>query len=302
MAPSNIGLPGIRVEAFQTSPLKLFSVDVEDWFHNNFTSAPRLDVSAFERRVEVGVERLLDALAATGSRATFFVLGSVAEEHPALVKRIANAGHEIGSHALSHTLLYEQRPDEVARDLEKARALLQDLSGQPVLGFRAPSWSITSRNLWAIDAVAEAGFRYDSSIFPAENYMYGIRGAPVDPYRILTPAGNSLIEIPPATISLGPARFGVGGGFYLRVLPLWVHRRALRRALDRGAPFLAYSHPREFDPESWSLELPLDLREKLIHRVGLAAGAARARALLQLGGWSTLGNLLEAVSRPTAVG
>jgi polysaccharide deacetylase family protein (PEP-CTERM system associated) len=295
-----MGLPGVRVEALQTSPLKLFSVDVEDWFHNNFTSAPRLDVTAFERRVEVGVERLIEALAACDSRGTFFVLGNVAEEHPALVKRIANAGHEIGSHALSHTLLYEQRPDEVARDLAKARALLQDLSGQPVFGFRAPSWSITSRNLWALDVVAEAGFRYDSSIFPAENYMYGIRGAPVDPYRVHTRAGNTLVEIPPATLSLGPARFGVAGGFYLRVLPLWVHTHALRAALARGAPFLAYAHPREFDPESWSLELPLDFRERLIHRVGLAAGAARVRALLQLGNWSPLGSLLEALSRPSA--
>lgn len=295
-----MGLPGLRVEALRTSPLKLFSVDVEDWFHSNFTSAPRLDVSAFERRVEVGVERLLEALSAVDSRATFFVLGDVAEEHPSLVKRIANAGHEIGSHALSHTLLYEQRPDAVARDLGKARALLQDLSGQPVLGFRAPSWSITSRNLWAIDAVAEAGFRYDSSIFPAENYLYGIRGAPVDPYRIHTRAGNSLVEIPPATMSLGPTRVGVGGGFYLRVLPLWVHTLALRAALGRGVPFLAYCHPREFDPESWSLELPLDLRERLIHRVGLHAGAARVRALLELGRWNPLEAVLETVSPPSA--
>jgi polysaccharide deacetylase family protein (PEP-CTERM system associated) len=297
-----MALPGVRIEPLRAPALKLFSVDVEDWYHSNFTSAPRLDTSALERRVEVGVERLLEALSAVESRGTFFVLGSVAEEHPDLVKRIADAGHEIGSHSLSHTLLYEQKPDDVARDLEKARALLQDLSGQPVLGFRAPSWSITSRNLWALDLVAEAGFRYDSSIFPAENYMYGIRGAPVDPYRVHTKAGNSLVEIPPSTMSIGAARFGVGGGFYMRVLPLWVHRRALRAALDRGAPFLAYSHPREFDPESWSLELPLDFRERLIHRVGLGAGATRARALLQLGGWSALGSLLDAVSRPSADG
>jgi len=130
--------------------------------------------------------------------------------------------------------------------------------------------------------------------------MYGIRGAPVDPYRVHTAAGNSLVEIPPATMSLGPARFGVGGGFYLRVLPLWVHTRALRAALDRGAPFLAYSHPREFDPGSWSLELPLDRRERLIHRFGLAAGAARVRALLALGEWKGLGTLLDALNRPSA--
>lgn len=281
-------LAALAIELVPGHGLKLFSVDVEDWFHNNFSSAPRLDASSLERRVEFGIRSLLDALGATGSRGTFFILGAVAEEHPALVKTIAAEGHEIASHSLSHTLLYEQRPDEVARDLVKARAMLQDLSGQPVLGFRAPSWSITSRNLWALDVVAEAGFRYDSSIFPAQNYLYGIRGAPVDPYRIRTSAGNSILEIPPATISFGRTRFGVGGGFYLRVLPLWVHMLAMRGALARGAPFQAYTHPREFDPQSWSLELPLDLRERLIHRFGLSAGAARARALLGLGGWTAL--------------
>jgi polysaccharide deacetylase family protein (PEP-CTERM system associated) len=191
-------------------------------------------------------------------------------------------------------LLYEQRPDELARDLARTRALLQDLSGQPVLGFRAPSWSITARNLWALDTVAEAGFRYDSSIFPAQNYMYGIRGAPVDPYRIRTPAGNELVEIPPSTLSVGPARLGVGGGFYLRVLPFWVHKRALRASLERGVPFLAYTHPREFDRDSWSLEVPLDTRERLIHRFGLAKGAARARALIAIGGWEALDQVLLA--------
>lgn len=283
---------GVEVEMLEGGASKLFSVDVEDWFHSNFRSAPRLDVSTLERRVEFGVSRLLDALAAANSRATFFVLGAVAEERPSLVQRIADAGHEIGSHCLSHTLLYDQRPEDAARDVKRARALLQDVSGQPVIGFRAPSWSITARNPWALDAVAEAGFLYDSSIFPAENYMYGIRGAPIEPYRLRTPAGNTLVEIPPATMSIGPVRFGVGGGFYLRALPLFLHTMALRTSLRRGAPFVAYSHPREFDPESWSLELPLDTRESFIHRFGLASGAKRMRALLELGGWTALESIV----------
>jgi len=284
--------PGFDIEELDAGPRKLFSVDVEDWFHSNFRSAPRLDSASFERRVDVGVARILDALAIAQSRATFFVLGSVAEERPTLVRRIADAGHEIASHSFSHTLLYEQRPEDVARDLEKARALLQDLSGQPVTGFRAPSWSITARNLWALDVIAEAGFLYDSSIFPAENYLYGVRGAPARPYRLRTRAGNTLVEIPPSVVTFGRFSFGVGGGFYLRALPLFVHVRAMRAALDRGTPFVGYVHPREFDPESWSLELPLDRRERWIHRFGLRRGAARARALLREGGWEALGDLL----------
>lgn len=285
--------PGFELTDVRVGPRKLFSVDVEEWFHTNFRSAPRLDDRGLERRVDVGIANVLDALAAAESKATFFVLGAVAKEQPALVRRIADAGHEIASHSSTHALLYEQRPSDVARDLASARSTLQDLTGQPIFGFRAPSWSITARNLWALDAVAEAGFRYDSSIFPAENYLYGIRGAPSHPFRIQSPAGNVLVEIPPSTASLGPLRIGVGGGFYLRALPFFVHAAALRAAARRGVPFVGYVHPREFDPASWSLELPLDARERFIHRFGLSAGAARARALIALGGWEPIGSVVS---------
>jgi polysaccharide deacetylase family protein (PEP-CTERM system associated) len=275
-------------------PYRLFSVDVEEWFHSNFQSAPRLDTRAFVRRAGEGVRAALDLLDQTGSRATFFVLGSLAEEQPDLVRTIARRGHEIGCHSYTHTLLYEQSRDTVARDLARARDVLSQLSGQPVLGFRAPSWSITERNLEALDVIAEAGFRYDSSIFPARTYLYGIAGAPRTAYRLRTPAGNELVEVPPSTIAVGPLRLGVGGGVYLRAFPQFVHEAALRRTVKRGAPFVAYVHPRELDPGAWALSLPLSLKERLIHDGGLPLGAARVRALLALGGWRALDVLLGA--------
>jgi len=286
-------LPGYSVRPLADRPVRLFSVDVEEWYHSNFKSAPALDAARLPRRASFGVERCIEALDAGESRGTFFVLGEIADEQPDIVRRIADAGHEVACHAFSHTLLYQQTPDAVLADLVRARELLQDLSGQPVWGFRAPSWSITTRNPWALDKIAEAGFRYDSSLFPAANYLYGVDGALPFPHRLRTPGGGELLEIPPSTLGLGKCRFGVGGGLYLRALPLAVHRFAMQAALRQGSPFLLYVHPREMDPASWSLELPLDWKERLLHGTGLRRGAARAHALLRLGGWKPLESLLD---------
>ncbi len=278
--------------------MKLFTVDVEDWFHCNFESITRVDSTGLPRRVALGVERLLDELDRAGAKATFFVLGEVAAEHPDLVPRIAKAGHEIGCHSWNHKLLYEQSREEVGRDLRKARSLLEDQAAQPVRGFRAPSWSVTERNLWALDVVAEVGFDYDSSIFPSHTYLYGIAQAPRVPYRITTGEGNTLVEVPPSTLELAGQRFGAGGGFYLRLLPLFVHQAVMRRSLARGEPFLIYTHPREFDPDSWGFDLPpgLSLKEKTIFRFGLARGAARLRTLLREPEWRPMRELVDRAS------
>jgi polysaccharide deacetylase family protein (PEP-CTERM system associated) len=286
-------LDGLAVTLLAPRPLKLFSVDVEEWYDSNFESAPALDTAALPRRAGDGVDRLLEALDESKSRATFFVLGELASEQPDVVRRIARAGHEVACHSYTHTLLYRQSREIVFRDLTRARALLEDLSGVRVRGFRAPSWSITESNLWALDVIAEAGFEYDSSIFPGRTYLYGIDGAPRVPYRIRTPQGNELVEVPPSTLGLGKRRIGVGGGVYLRLLPLWVHQRVCDHALARGRSFMAYVHPRELDPPSWSLTLELSLKERLIHRGGLAWGSARARGLLSRGRWQPVSSVLD---------
>jgi len=274
-----------------TPPAQAMTVDVEDWYHSNFRSAPALDPDALPSRVEQGVERLLELFERTRATATFFVLGEVARRHKQLVRRIAAAGHEIGCHGLHHQLIYEQTPDAFEGELRVARELLRDQAQQPVQGFRAPSWSITERSLWALDRLATVGFEYDSSVFPAQNYLYGITGAPTGPYEIPTGSGRPLLEIPPSTRKLGPFRIGVGGGLYLRLLPLWVHRQALRSYRERARPFVGYIHPREFDPGAWPLRLPLSWAEQLLHRFRLASVPGRIEGLMQGHRWESLGSI-----------
>ncbi|HJQ83364.1 MAG TPA: polysaccharide deacetylase family protein, partial [Candidatus Binatia bacterium] len=269
------------------------TVDVEDWFHANYRSAPALDTGSLPRRVEQSVERVLDTLAARAVRATFFVLGAVAREHPGIVPRIAAAGHEIGCHGMTHALAYETAPDDFARAIAEARALLRAQSGQSVLGFRAPSWSVTARSLWALDAIAAAGFRYDSSIFPHANYLYGLDGAPRTPYVVETDAGP-LIEVPPPLVGRGPLTLGAGGGFYLRLLPTWVHRRAAAASARARSVFLAYVHPRELDPGAWPLRLPLSLKEDAIYRLRIASVPRKLGRLLAGRTWQPLGEVLRA--------
>ena len=274
------------------SPARVASVDVEDWFHTNYTGGPAIDHATLPSRVETSVGRVLDALAAAGAHATFFVLGCVAREHPGLVPRIAAAGHEIACHGLTHTLVYEQSPAAFRAAVVDARKLLCDQTGRDVIGFRAPSWSVTMRSLWALDVLAESGFRYDSSVFPAANYLYGIAGAPRTPYRVHTPAGT-LIEVPPPALAFGRLRLGAGGGFYLRALPLVVHERLMRDYERRGAPFVLFIHPRELDPDGWSLRLPLSTKERLIQDWNLRASPRRIARLLAAGRWESVASMLE---------
>ena len=269
------------------------TVDVEDWFHNNFRSAPKIDPEGLPRRVEEGVDRLLEFLASMRARATFFVLGAVASDHPTLVSRIVHAGHEIGCHGMHHDLVYGQSPETFEREMSHARELLRDQSGQPVYGFRAPSWSITRRSLWALDLLARIGFRYDSSVFPAANYLYGINRAPTSPYRVTTPSGRTLIEVPPPILALGPIRIGVGGGLFLRALPLWLQRRAMRNYARRSAAFITYLHPRDFDPDSHHLRLPLSTLEQLVHRFGIRSVPRKLEALMRGEEWTSIAELLE---------
>jgi polysaccharide deacetylase family protein (PEP-CTERM system associated) len=272
-------------------PARIATVDVEDWFHANYTRVPA-DPAVLPSRVESSVARVLDVLAAADAHATFFVLGCVAREHPGLVPRIAAAGHEIACHGLTHALVYEQSPAAFRAAVGDARKVLSDQAGRDVVGFRAPSWSVTERSLWALEVLVESGYLYDSSVFPAANYLYGIGGAPRAPYRVHTPAG-ALVEMPPPTLALGPLRFGAGGGFYLRALPLVVHRRLMHAYERRGTPFVLFIHPRELDPEGWSLRLPLSAKERLIQDWNLRASPRRIARLLAAGRWEPMRPALE---------
>jgi polysaccharide deacetylase family protein (PEP-CTERM system associated) len=276
--------------------VRLLTVDVEDWFHANFASAASARSPAagsHPSRVESGVAATLDLLAERDLKATFFVLGCVARDHPGVVRRIADAGHEIACHAMNHELVYEMEPRSFGEVARAAKKLLEDESGRPVLGFRAPSWSITERSLWAFDALVEAGFEYDSSVFPGASPLYGIPGAPTGPYRVRTREGGSLVEVPPSVLRLGPLRTGIGGGVYLRALPVALQRFAMGDYARRGEPFMVYVHPRELDPSAWELRLPLAPLDQVFHRIGLRSTPRKLRALLDGGRWQTIAEALR---------
>jgi polysaccharide deacetylase family protein (PEP-CTERM system associated) len=229
--------------------LNALSIDVEDYFQVA-ALASAVDRSSWEstpRRVEQNTELLLEILASSNTRATFFFLGWVAEREPQLVRRVAAAGHEIACHGYSHRLVYEQTPAEFREETLRSKALLENLAQTPVLGYRAASYSITRRSLWALDTLIEAGFVYDSSIFPVRHDRYGVPDAPRAPHLIQRD-GRRLVEFPPSTAQLPGARLPVAGGGYFRIFPYGITRWAVRRVNAEGLPFIFYLHPWEVDP------------------------------------------------------
>lgn len=228
------------------------TVDVEDYFHVSAFAGhiDRAQWEDFDCRVARNTERLLQLFADRGVRATFFVLGWVAQRYPGVVRDIAAHGHEIACHGLTHELVYEQRRDDFHRQTKLAKDVIEDITGVPVLGYRAASYSIVHKSLWALDVLAELGFIYDSSIFPVRHDRYGIPGAEREPNTIRTPAGHTLVEFPLSTLRLGPLRVPVAGGGYFRLFPYWFTRFALGRinSVDR-LPFVFYLHPWEVDPD-----------------------------------------------------
>ena len=232
------------------------SVDVEDYFHVSVFDGivPRAQWDTLPSRVRANTERLLDIFDEHAVTATFFVLGWVADRQPELVRDIARRGHEIASHGYSHRLIYDQTPAAFREDVRRAKGLLEDTSGQRVNGYRAPSYSITPRSLWALDILLEEGYRYDSSIFPIRHDRYGIPISDRRPYQIVRPNG-SLIEVPGSTTKVGPLNVPVAGGGYFRILPYrWTHWGISRVNHHEGRPAVFYLHPWEIDPDQPRLE------------------------------------------------
>lgn len=252
------------------TPANCLTVDVEDYFHPNaMDAAVRPDQwSSLPQRVEGNTQRMLDLLDRHGAKATFFVLGWVAERQPRLVREIVARGHELACHGHLHRLAYELGPSEFRRDVERARGLLQDVSGEPVDGFRAASYSIVASTMWAIDILIDLGFAYDSSIFPVHHDLYGIPSFDRFRVRIDRPAG-SIVEIPPSTLRLAGANLPIAGGGYLRLAPLSWTRWAIRR-LNRveRQPAIVYTHPWELDPEQPRLAAGLGARLRQYSRLG----------------------------------
>jgi polysaccharide deacetylase family protein (PEP-CTERM system associated) len=265
-----------------TSPIiNAMTVDVEDYFHVAALakSIDRSKWDSMEYRAEASTRLLLDLFDESSIRATFFVLGWVARRSPDLVREIASRGHEVASHGMSHKLVFNQTPEEFSSETYESKALLEDIIGAPVIGYRASTYSITNRSLWALDILSEAGFAYDSSIFPIRHDTYGIPDAPQVPSRIATPKGASIVEFPMSTAPMFGTRIPVSGGGYFRLLPYWLTRKGLRKLNDElSRPFIFYLHPWEVDPGQPRVKA--GWKSRLRHYTNLDRCEARLRRLI----------------------
>lgn len=260
-------------------PTHHFTVDVEEYFHVSAFEpyVARSEWGGFESRVALGVSRLLDLLSRHQARATFFVLGWVAERHPALIRLIANAGHEIGSHGWDHVRVTAQTSREFRASIRHSKRLLEDLVGLPVAGFRAPSFSIVRGRESALDVLIEEGYRYDSSLFPIRRPGYGHPAGRCDPYWIERRIGR-LLEVPPTTLRWRALRLPAAGGAYFRLFPYGFVQTALRQCEERTQPGTFYIHPWEVDPEQ--PRLPVSWTTRVRHYGGLEHTEARLERLL----------------------
>lgn len=261
-----------------TKPVaNLLTIDVEDWFHTSALQ-PYVSQEDWDRLPSTLLDNvlfLLDLLAAHHTRATFFILGWVAERHPELVKKISAGGHEIASHGYRHRLIYNLSRETVRAYVTRSKSLLEDLTGQEVLGYRATSFSVVQSTRWALDVIREAGFTYDSSIYPIRHDIYGIAGCPRFPF--IHP--NGLIEIPPSTLRIWGRNFPVGGGGYLRLYPYWLTRKGIEALNRQGHPGVIYLHPWELDPDCPRIP-QADCRTRVRQYLNLAKTKTRLVSLL----------------------
>lgn len=288
----------------QSSPFRCVSIDVEEYFHIEAAHGQitRDQWDDWPSRVERNTDLLLETFHRQNQRGTFFILGHVAKRHPDLVKRIADAGHEIASHGTNHDRLHRLDAESFREDLLESKHLLEDQTGQPVIGYRAPTFSVVPQTAWAIDVLAEAGFQYDASVFPVKHQWYGVPTAPDRPFFIQGPSGNKLLEIPPLTWSPGGVlkpmaksrggKLPVAGGGYFRLLPLWFMKRGLKQAAEQNRPSILYFHPWEFDPDM--PRMPLSFTGRLRTYTGLKSALRNLESIMAMPGrWGTIADALD---------
>jgi polysaccharide deacetylase family protein (PEP-CTERM system associated) len=264
------------------------TIDVEDYFQVS-AFAPIIARDSWpsrECRVEANIERILAILEAGGVHATFFTLGWIAERYPDMVRRIVAGGHELASHGYGHLRASDQSRAEFADDVGRSKALLEDIGGQRVLGYRAPSFSIGTANLWALDVLHDAGYRYSSSIYPIEHDHYGMPDAPR--FAFFPNGPDGLLEVPITTAMLGRRKLPAGGGGYFRLLPYSLSRWMMRRVNnDDGQPAIFYFHPWELDPGQPRPD-GASLKTRFRHYVNLQRMEGRIKLLTRDFAWDRM--------------
>ncbi len=285
-------LPGAPVHEYHH-----FTVDVEEFFQvvalEPFVARDRWESQ--ESRVEAAIDRLLALLDDAGASGTFFTLGWVAERKPAMLRRITSAGHEVASHGWGHKRVTFLTPDDFRDSVRRSRQVLQDVTGQPVRGYRAPSYSITPGREWALEILVEEGYTYDSSLFPVRRSGYGYPGGTRRPSTLQLGPGE-LREFPPTTLAVGPMVLPAAGGAYFRLLPYGLVRAGLRQATRSGHPGTFYIHPWEIDPDQ--PRLGVDFLTRIRHYGGLGRTEGRIRRLLRDFRFRSIATTLEKDGTP----
>ena len=268
-------------------PVGAMTVDVEDYFQVQ-AFAPYVDRSDWDNlpsRVQANTDRILEVFEQAGVKATFFTLGWVAERFPDIVRDIVGGGHELASHGYGHQLVHDLSPAAFRDDLLRAKGILESLGGVEIRGYRAPTFSIGSRNEWAYDVLAETGHRYSSSVYPVRHDLYGEADSPRSSYR---PREGSVVEIPMTTVRLGTRNLPISGGGYFRLSPYWLYRQALRHFQSSEAfPNIFYFHPWEIDRNQPAIR-QASFRAKFRHHVNIGAVPTRLHQLLRDFSWGRM--------------
>lgn len=280
-------------------PVNAMTVDVEDYFQVQAFAGcvSRGDWDGFPRRVEANTDRVLDQFAAAGVKATFFTLGWVAERHPRIVRRIVAEGHELASHGWDHTRVDSQDPEAFRADIRRTRLLLEDLAGVAVNGYRAATFSIGARTMWAFPILRQEGYAYSSSINPIRHDLYGIPDAPRVPFL---PAPDGVLEIPMTTVRLWGRNWPCSGGGYFRLLPARLYRAGLTRVNDlEGQPGIFYFHPWEVDPDQPRIP-GAGWKSRLRHYTNLSRMTAKIDGLLRRFEWDRMDRVYATALAPVS--
>ncbi len=272
----------------------ILTFDVEDWYHGNFLDQQGADDK--EERVVNPTLEILNLLQKSGNTATFFVLGSVAEKYPALIKEIARQGHEVASHGYDHRLVYKLTPPEFEKDVALSIKIIEKITAKKILGYRAPYWSVTPAMDWATKILSSLGLVYDSSIYPFKTYLYGDNRAPRFKHVIYQNGKSVLLEIPPTVLELRQVRIPFCGGFYFRLLPLWLIRFGIKKINKKeGQPIVFYLHPYEIDPQKTNKSK--GMRNNFILQVNLKKAKEKLHKLLEEFEFISIQEYLAAVEK-----
>lgn len=272
----------------------IITIDLEDWYHCNLG-----ENNVLEKRnstVEKNTIEILRLLKKYNAKATFFSLGTVAEDFPKLIKKIDEDGHEVASHGYGHQLVYDLTPEEFAEDIKKSKQILERIIDKKVIGYRAPSWSIIEQNLWALEILEKSGFKYSSSIFPIKTFLYGIPDAPTYPNKP-TVNGKQLdiYEFPPGVANFVIKKLGFSGGFYFRFFPFFIIKNIIQRKNKKNIPVICYLHPWEIDENPPKLQLKGI--NKIIHYYGIKRCKKKFEKLLNTFEFTSIEEYLEKMKK-----